>query len=356
MLSKFLRCFGVVVLLAFVFSSCTKDQSSGLNRNLPSSFGGVSDLNVIADSSMWNSDLGDSLRAYFERYYPILPQREAFYNVRFFTPEALYDKPIRKELSNFLVLIDHSAADSKTLKLFQSDLKKINLDTMRLIKGRNKWARDQLLLFLNGRDEDQLMSQLRKYKEIIAREVDRHEVPLLSKELYSQGNSNLLEKLILDSFQVELKIPAYYRDAIHEKGFLWLRGDSEKINRNIMITKIPYSSESQLTKAFIKELRDTLGAEFISTTIEGSYMRINDVDLPLITESKKINGQYALEALGIWEIYNDFLGGPFASYIIMYPDRKNLLFIDFFVHAPSKEKRNLMKELKHILHSLRFEG
>lgn len=326
-----------------------------MNRSLPLAFGDVSDLNIIADSSLWVSDLGDSLRTYFERYYPILPQREPYFNVRFFSPEELYEKPIRKELSNFLILIDHSNQESSTLQLFEKDLKQVNLDTMRLIKGKNKWARDQLILFLNGKSKDQLIAQLKKYKEVISNEVSDHERPLLTKELYGQGESKISEKLVLDSFQVRLKIPSYFKKAIHDQGFLWLRGDSEKINRNIMITKVPYLSEDQLTADYIKMLRDSLGEQFISTTMEGSYMRINDKDLPMITQSKKIQGQYALEARGIWEIYNDFLGGPFVSYLILYPDSKELLFIDFFIHAPSKPKRNLMKELNHILYSLEFD-
>jgi hypothetical protein len=71
-------------------------------------------------------------------------------------------------------------------------------------------------------------------------------------------------------------------------------------------------------------------------------------------EQVTISGQYALEARGIWEIENDFMGGAFISYLIYNPQKAELLFIDGFLHAPGEEKRNDMQKLEHILRTIKL--
>ena len=84
-------------------------------------------------------------------------------------------------------------------------------------------------------------------------------------------------------------------------------------------------------------------------------MQVNDIDLPMIVSATEINGNYALEARGIWEIKNDYVGGSFISYAMLNKDRTELLLADGFIHAPGKEKRNFMLYLEHALKTIDFE-
>ena len=54
------------------------------------------------------------------------------------------------------------------------------------------------------------------------------------------------------------------------------------------------------------------------------------------------------------DIANDYMGGPFISYLIHNPKKNELLFIDGFMHAPGEEKRDHMQELEHIITSVTF--
>jgi hypothetical protein len=51
---------------------------------------------------------------------------------------------------------------------------------------------------------------------------------------------------------------------------------------------------------------------------------------------------------------NDFMAGPFVSYLIHDPERQELLFLDGFVYLPNEEKRNLIQELEYILRTAKF--
>ena len=83
-------------------------------------------------------------------------------------------------------------------------------------------------------------------------------------------------------------------------------------------------------------------------------MRTNDVDLPMLTQYINLDGHYTLEARGIWDIVNDFMGGPFVSYLIHNADTNELLFIDCFVHAPGKKKRDQIQYLEYIIGSIKY--
>lgn len=350
--------FLVLAVLLILLGSCEKGtQKKGdiLNRNLPSAFGSIGSLNVIADSSIWKGPVGDSIRSYFGRYYPILPQREESFTMRFFTPGDLNKRPVRKELTNFLILSDYSDQTSPTTQLTRQDLTGAVKDSTRLIKARNKWARDQMLLYLSAEGEQALIDQLRKYKEVIEREILEHERILLEKEVYGAELHPVMQNRIRDSFGIEIKIPFYYQTAIDKEDFLWIRGESEYVSRNIMFHRLPYQSQEQFTPEYMMSLRDSLGRN-ITSTIEGSYMVVNDIDLPLYFETKEINGHYAAVLDGIWEMENDFLGGPFTSHLILSPDNDYLVYIDVFIHAPAKPKRDLMKELKYIVSTAEFTG
>ena len=92
----------------------------------------------------------------------------------------------------------------------------------------------------------------------------------------------------------------------------------------------------------------------MSTEIENTYMRINDVDLPMMIQATEINGNYTVEARGIWDIVNDFMGGPFLGYLIHNAKTNELIYIDCFIHAPGKKKRNYIQQLEYVVSSLKF--
>ena len=156
---------------------------------------------------------------------------------------------------------------------------------------------------------------------------------------------------------VNLKVPGDYFKAIYddETQTMWLPRDGRKGESfNILIHKLKYTDEKQLSKAGIKEIRDFLGKRFVSTTLDSTYMHIDDVNLPMFVETITLDDYYTLEARGIWEIVNDFMAGPFMSYLIHNPKTNELLFVDGFVYAPGETKRDMMQELEVIMASIDF--
>ncbi|MEL7161115.1 MAG: DUF4837 family protein, partial [Bacteroidota bacterium] len=95
--------------------------------------------------------------------------------------------------------------------------------------------------------------------------------------------------------------------------------------------------------------RDRVGREYISSTLANTYMKVNDTDLPLFTSNTELNGAFAIEGRGIWEMENDFQAGPFISYLINDEKGRQLILVDGFVLAPGEKKREFMGEVEQVL-------
>lgn len=67
-----------------------------------------------------------------------------------------------------------------------------------------------------------------------------------------------------------------------------------------------------------------------------------------------VQGDYAFEARGLWEMKNDAMGGPFVSQ--MRVDRANarVVVVEGFVYNPGKLKRDQIRRLNAALYTLKL--
>ena len=356
-IKSFVTILSGIILLSLL--SCTADQRKSLEA-VPVAIGTTNEIVVVADQNVWDGPVGDSLRYYFEAPYLILPQPEPIFDLRHFTMEELRQKPLRKQLRTYLLLGDLQDEDSTIGKVIRQDLRAENVrrakddQSFSSTAGRNKWAQGQLLVYLFGYGQEALLDNIRKNYPAIAQKVNSFDMEQVEATAYVMGRNDILGSDIREKMGFSLKIPHDYQLAIEDGDFFWLRKETRELSSNIMLYKVPYTDKSQLTREGIQAIRNELGQKYITTEIEGAYMQINDIDLPLFVENVKINGNFGVEARGIWDIKNDFMGGPFLSYLVLNPKTNELIFVDGFVHAPGKSKRDFMQQLAYVFKSLKF--
>ena len=68
----------------------------------------------------------------------------------------------------------------------------------------------------------------------------------------------------------------------------------------------------------------------------------------------EIDGHFAYETKGTWEVKGAFMGGPFVNFAIKDEERDRYLILEGFTYAPSVEKRDLQFELESILRSAKL--
>jgi hypothetical protein len=355
--------YGFAWLIAFGALLASFGCSPDVQRSLepePIAFGRVNQVIVIADTAVWNGPLGDSLRYYFMGAYPILPQPEPIFDMRHFTPDMLRRDPLRTELRNYIILADVTDPESATAQMILRDLGAEKLREAEDDKGygvsvgRDKWAKGQTIIYMYGFSKEKVVENITNSFPAVAQRLHRADANMVENTTYFNGQNRQLESDILTNMNVQMRIPGKYYAAINDTSVMWLRLETPETSSNILLHRVPYTDQSQLTYDGIKAIRNELGRKYISSTLPDTYMRINDIDLPMFVKPMEINGRYALEARGIWDIVNDFMGGAFVSYLLYNPEKEDLLFIDAFLHAPGREKRDLMQQLEFILHTAKY--
>ncbi len=344
-----------ILSVVSILSSCSDEVSPSMQA-MPTALGKMNEIVVIADQELWDGPIGDTIQYYFASSYPIMPSPEPFFDLRHFTPEEIKNQKLKRELRTYMIvgnIADESASSTAMIRQDIGESKYLEAlegNGNNNSVGNNRWARNQLVVYLYANSEDALAETIRKSFSAIAKRVNVHDLKQLSQRVYARPENLGLTRKLKEEYGLDLRVPGDYSLALEkvEENLIWLRKDDPEATLNFVLQKIPYTDKNQISKAEIKRLRDKFGKAYVSTDVEGSYMRTNDVDLPMYEYTIDINGMYALEARGIWEINNDFMGGPFISYMILSPDQKQLYFIDAFVFAPGKAKRDLIQQLEHL--------
>lgn len=351
----------VLVLLLFGgLSACAPDAVQRSLEPAKIAFGKVNRINVICDKDIWESRIGDSLEFYYGAAYPILPQPEPIFDLRHMTMEDLRKDPLRKELRTYLVIGDLSDESSETSALIRQDVGQEKIGAALSENGygnsvaKNRWAKGQMIVYLYADSEEKLVDNILNSYSAVAKRLHQADEKIIEATTFFNGENVSLAGEVRTLMDVQMRIPEEFQAAIKEPDLVWLRRETSEASSNILLSRVPYTDEAQLTPEGIKAIRNEIGKEYISSTLPDTYMRINDVDLPLVVETTRINGDYALEARGIWDIVNDFMGGAFVSYLVYDPGKAELLFMDAFVHAPGKEKRDLMQQMDYILKTARY--
>ena len=348
-----------VGIISLFISGCSEETRQRLEPT-PIAIGSINQLAVIADQEVWDGSAGDSIRYYFGSAYPILPQPEPLFDLKHFTPAQLEGEPTRRELKAYLVLCDLGNPMSATSKLVAADLgsEKVRRSkedpTFSTSVARDKWEKDQLLIYIFSHDVKSLGRELVNRFPAAAKVIQDHYANQIDATVYLGGENHPISNTVQESLGYYLKIPSDYFIAVEQPSTLWLRKETDEASCNLILHKLPYRSQDQFEKEKIVELRDSLGKKLISSTLPGTYMQTNVVDLPVFVQNLQIDNAYAIEARGIWEMVGDFMGGPFISYVVLDEKNSELLFIDGFVFAPSKRKRNYMLQLEHIVSTLQL--
>ncbi len=350
---------GVVLLLPLLFfiASCTNQQRSRLAVT-PSSYGKVDNLMVVADNYNWTTTIGDTFRNAFEALYPVTPQPESLYDLRFKTPKEFRAGQIFKTFRSIVimgVLDDDNDGATKLIKqaIGEDNVRRAYEDPNYTIAiHRDRWANGQTVVYWFAPTRSALLKTVAEDYQRVMNQFNEADTKLFIQQLYAAGQNVNASESILELFDLSLQIPRDYVVANVDSVSMWLRKETDKTSSNIFIYSLPISDSTQPNPERHKYIRDKLTQQYFSTHIEDSYMRIDDRYLPIYYQTMTFDGKPTLQARGLWGMVNDFMGGSFVSYMMLDEAHNRVLFLDGFVHAPGQKKRPEMRRLDMIFSTL----
>lgn len=354
----------ISIFLGLIFlASCSEEVAKKL-ENLPRALGKSNEIIVLCDQNMWDGPVGDSIVYYYQSAYPIMPSPEPVFDLRHFSYQDIDGESLRKQLRTYMVVCNLSDTESKITQMVRKDMgeeryrRALEDPEFKSSVGKDKWARGQMIIYLFANNDESLIQNIKQSFPAIAKRVNTHDENQIKSTAYVTGVNIATNNKILDKFEVNMQIPADFVIAKEdeEERMLWLRKDTKDATLNIVIEKLNYKDESQFSSDQVKSVINDFGKKHISSTESNTYLQVNDEDLPLFQYERRINDNYTSEVRGIWEMVNDFMGGPFAAYMIHDSTRNEVLLINTFIYAPGKTKRNMMQELEYVVKSVKINS
>ena len=302
---------------------------------LSDSIGKLNKVMVVAKSSDWTGDIGQVIRNSFGEIRVGLPQPEAFLSVSQVPPNGF--SSMMKVGRNILVISEGGKE--------------------KFIVRKNVYARPQTILYIQGKNDENIIKILKEREEdikniFIASDVD------FTQNIFRKDkvDDNLYKTL--NNIGVSFIIPNKFNVVEDTGDFLWLRnhltsGIAKTGSNNILVYSVPLLDETKVADSIVS-VRNRIGKKYIPGSKEGMHMYTEEAYTPFTFETT-LDGKKAYETRGKWEVKNDFMAGPFLNYTVVDKKNNRLVIFEGFTYAPSVNKRAFVFELEAIAKSMKIK-
>jgi len=319
---------------AFSLVSCSDETKT--SGKVPSTGGPNEMLVVTQNKGQWTGEMGDSIRAAFGAKMPVLPIPEAEFNLVNIQEKSMDKKMFKSHHNLFILEID---------KKFKSAY---------IEKRKDLWAEPQIVIKINAPDLESFLQIFEENKHSsleLYREIERMRI---IKSYASKFRDINVVRELRKSFHLEMNVPKGYKTAVLEENFAWIRKETTTNSMNIIVYTSPYSDTNAFNTNKIFRGRNLLTKVKIPGPTAGSFQRIADDYIPVQSRRLNFNGHYATELRGLWDLKEDFMGGPFISYTFVDNNHNKVITIDGFMYAPKQKKSVMLRELEAILWSTKL--
>lgn len=265
---------------------------------------------------------------------PYLPQPEAQFNLSKID-HSMYDHLLQTTRNILFVTVDKEKFTHSKI-IFKHDM----------------WANSQAVCYVNAPCKDSLNALVAEHADHIVDFFVKSERERMHK--YYVDNVNKNANYIVDSlFGINLAIPTSLNKYKYGNHFLWISNSSATANQNIVVYSTPYTSTEQLTHEALLARRDSVMRANIPGELPGSYMGTELKHLYPATKFINHNGKWCAETRGLWRMQNGAsMGGPFVALTVIDEIHQQILTVEGFVYAPSRDKRNLLRQMDAMVYSL----
>lgn len=321
----------ILLVSIILFIGCKNEKDTPNKRILSDSSGNINQLAVVIENELWEGEVGEAIRDNFAAPVDGLPQEEPLFSLSQIPP-----KTFTGFVRNNRIFLKIEEGGPKGLSMVSDE-----------------FARPQMGIIIQGEGSEEIIDVINQKSDSLVKLLKTTELKEKQRRIKKslKSDKNLKEKL-----GVSLDFPTAYRYAKEAEDFVWIRKEIPKGNMEILIYEVPISQieNDSSVIANITQMRDSIGKEHIPGPVEGSYMITEEAYAPYLFETE-IDGKFAYETRGTWEVKNAFMAGPFVNYAVKDEENNRFVILEGFVFSPSRGKRDNIFELDAILQSAEFE-
>ncbi|MCQ2184770.1 MAG: DUF4837 family protein [Bacteroidales bacterium] len=298
---------------------------------LPNVSGKAGEVVVVMQEDMWNGALGTAVRGSFAADCEFLPQKEPLYDLVNVIPSGFTNM---FKMHRNIVIFNVDGKITEPGVIYKNDV----------------WAAPQCVISVNAANLEGaqiLLEENLPQMLVYVEQAERNRI-IANSRLYPERS---LDPIVTEMVGGSPVFPSGYTLRKKSENFIWIAYETTYTTQGILIYKYPSSgTQADFELEDIIRHSDEILKENVPGMFDGTYMMTSTFATPSIT-FEKYQGRAFASVHGLWEVYKDFMGGPFVSHVFYSRDGKEMIVMQGFVYAPKFEKRHYLRQVESILYS-----
>ncbi|MBR5564412.1 MAG: DUF4837 family protein [Bacteroidales bacterium] len=324
--------YAIIALMALAITSCSSEKRK--KALLPNISGHAGEVIVVIDKGDWEGAVGTTLRDTLGQDCKFLPQREPLYSLVNVIPSGFTN--MFQIHRNIIVVNIKNDVTEPGVKLRQ-----------------DIWAKPQIVISIDAKSSAEAVELIKDNSRLIISALEQAERDRLIAN-HKRYEERSLAEVVTKMIGGSPHFPSGYKLKKQTEDFIWISYDIQYVTQGILIYKYPVvESENMMSLDNILAENSEMLKANVPGMFEGTYMMTSEFARPSI-EYMKFRGRDFAELRGFWEVYNDYMGGPFVAQAFYSKDGKYMIFMEGFVYAPKYDKRTYLRQVESILYSFEW--
>lgn len=331
-MKKFLKYIAVVLAAVSALTSCNEEKKR--QALLPNISGKAGEVIVVIDKGNWEGLVGTVLRDSLAKETPFLPQREPLFGL-VNVPQNAFNNMFQIHRNIIVVNINNTVTEPG------------------VVIRKDVWATPQTVIYVNAADSEAAAKLIEENSNLMAVTIEQAERDRIIRNI-KRYEEHKLAPVVTEMVGGSPHFPSGYKLKKRTSDFIWIEYAIQDVTQGILVYKYPVVEGEQMLSLdnIIKDSNEMLKNN-VPGMFENTYMTTSTAARPGI-EYKRYKGLEFAEIRGFWEVYNDYMGGPFVSHAFYSQDGKDIIVLQAFVYAPKYDKRQYLRQVESVIYSFEW--
>ena len=324
----------ILVALATVLTLASCNEEKRKKALLPNISGKAGEVIVVIGKTDWEGALGTVIRDTLACDCPFLPQREPLYSL-VDVPMAGFNNMF--QLHRNIIVVNISKDVTEPGVVYKSDV----------------WAAPQCVIGINAPDSETAVEVIKENSQKIITALEQAERDRVIR------NAKKYEELAIAPAVTEVlggspHYPSGYRLKMKTNDFTWVTYEPQYTQQSILGFKYPVvPGEEMMSRESLISNINAMLEKNVPGMFENTYMTIA-ASIPPSVKYMNYKGHAFAEIRGLWDVHNDYMGGPFVAHAFYSEDGQDIIVLLAFVYAPKYDKRHYLRQVESVLYSFEW--
>lgn len=331
-MKRYLKYLVAAVTAVLAIASCNEEKRK--KALLPNISGKAGEVIVVIDKGLWEGSVGTVLRDTLTADCPFLPQREPLYNLVDVAPSGFGNM---FQIHRNIIVVNVSSSVTEP----------------GVVIRQNLWAAPQCVIYINAANTESAVALIKENGSKIVttlEQAERDRVITNSRKYEERALAPAVTEVIGGSPH----FPSGYQLKKKTADFAWITYAPQGTQQSILAFKYPIAEgEDMMSKTSLIDNINGMLKNNVPGMFENTYMTIASGITPSV-KYMNYKGHAFAEIRGLWDVYNDYMGGPFVAHAFYSQDGKDMIVLLAFVYAPKYDKRQYLRQVESILYSFEW--